>query len=643
MARKRTEQPRRAFFETLSPPPSESLSSWADRRRILAAAGSAEPGSYRTSRVPALREIQDTISDLTIDQVVVMKSAQAGMTEVLVNATLRTIDVAPVPTLYVMPTLDMAQALMRTRIRPALEFLPDLAAKVRGRAMMHVDVDGAPIEVVGGRSTSALSSRAVGQLFGDELDRLEHDLDGEGDPWALAMARTSTFATRKIVAVSTPTIAGSSRIESLFFASDQRRLHVACPACGARVVPAIGHLGERDGEARWQCPTCSREVDEAGRMSLVATGEWRAMAASSIRGYHVWAFYSPWVSMAEILKKQAEAAHSPELAQTFANLVLGEPWSTPATTLEVNDVLALREDFGGLVPSGVRVLTMGVDTQDDGLVGLIAGWDEYEDGWLLGVVPFSGEPTIDAPWEGLSTLLGMPFPSAAGGALKIAATLVDCGGHHTDRVYRLTARLRKRGHWVYACKGYAGPRPVIVKARHEKGTAIHFMVGVDGAKASLYARLKRTDGAPPIHIPTSFDESLIRQLTSEQLVLERNKWGRLRQIWKLPRGRANEALDALVYGYAAMKWLAPTPEALTLACMRSDAQRLRLATDTGGSTGALIAMFQNGRLAVEAAAPAVVPAPTTMETPHRPPRASGSWLGDQRRWLDRGPRPRWDG
>jgi len=573
MATRRIARSRDAFFATLAPPPVETLSTWADRCRVLAAAGSAEPGMYRTARNPAVREIQDAISDPTVEQVVVMKSAQAGLTEVLVNKILQTIDVAPIPTLYVMPTLEMGSALMRTRIRPALELAPELAAKVRGRAMMHLDVDGAPIEVVGGRSTSALSSRAVGQLFGDELDRLEHDLDGEGDPWTLAMARTATFQTRKIVAVSTPTIQEASRIESLFLASDQRRLHVECLSCAERIVPTLAHLVERDTAVRWRCPACFHEVDEGGRLALVATGEWRPTAVSAVRGYHIWAFYSPWVSMAEILAKRAASAHSPELAQTFDNLVLGEPWSPPATTIDAHDLMGLREEFGAVAPAGVRFLTLGVDTQDDGLVGLLVGWGGAEEAWLLDVVPFTGEPSIDAPWEALARWLGQAVPSAAGGALRIAAALVDSGGHFTDRVYHMTARLRNRGHWIYACKGYAGTRKIIERSKTEKGTNRHFMIGVDACKATLYARLKRIDGAAPIHIPTTFDESLLRQLTAEQLILERNKWGRTRQVWNLPRGRANEALDGLVYAYAAMRWLAPTPEHFTLACTRADARR----------------------------------------------------------------------
>jgi len=48
-------------------------------------------------------------------------------------------------------------------------------------------------------------------------------------------------------------------------------------------------------------------------MVLVATGQWRPSATSATHGFHVWAFYSPWVPMAEILGKRQASAHSPEI------------------------------------------------------------------------------------------------------------------------------------------------------------------------------------------------------------------------------------------------------------------------------------------------------------------------------------------
>ena len=53
------------------------------------------------------------------------------------------------------------------------------------------------------------------------------DLDGEGDPIALAEARTISFGHRsKLFLASTPTVKGLSRIEREYEASDQRRFFV---------------------------------------------------------------------------------------------------------------------------------------------------------------------------------------------------------------------------------------------------------------------------------------------------------------------------------------------------------------------------------------------------------------------------------
>jgi phage terminase large subunit GpA-like protein len=65
------------------------------------------------------------------------------------------------------------------------------------------------------------------------VDGFPSDVDGEGDPVALAERRTTTFARRKILLTSTPTVKDFSRIEAEYLRSDQRRFYVPCPKCGA--------------------------------------------------------------------------------------------------------------------------------------------------------------------------------------------------------------------------------------------------------------------------------------------------------------------------------------------------------------------------------------------------------------------------
>ena len=57
-----------------------TVSEWSDKNRVLTTKSSAEPGKWRTSRTPYLKEVMDKLSDHDETQeVVVMKGAQLGL------------------------------------------------------------------------------------------------------------------------------------------------------------------------------------------------------------------------------------------------------------------------------------------------------------------------------------------------------------------------------------------------------------------------------------------------------------------------------------------------------------------------------------------------------------------------------------
>lgn len=71
------------FNAGLKPDPLLNISEWADKYRVLSQKASAEPGKWRTSRTPYLKEIMDCLSPYSgIERVVFMKGAQIGGTEV---------------------------------------------------------------------------------------------------------------------------------------------------------------------------------------------------------------------------------------------------------------------------------------------------------------------------------------------------------------------------------------------------------------------------------------------------------------------------------------------------------------------------------------------------------------------------------
>ena len=68
-----------AFLSGLRPDPLRTVSEWADQRRFLSQKASAEPGRWRTSRTPYLREIMDSLSSSSpIQRVVFIAGAQIG-------------------------------------------------------------------------------------------------------------------------------------------------------------------------------------------------------------------------------------------------------------------------------------------------------------------------------------------------------------------------------------------------------------------------------------------------------------------------------------------------------------------------------------------------------------------------------------
>ena len=66
----------------LRPPPQLTVSEWAEQHRILGSRASSEPGPWRTSRTPYLRDVMDALSAVhPARRIVFMKGPQVGATE----------------------------------------------------------------------------------------------------------------------------------------------------------------------------------------------------------------------------------------------------------------------------------------------------------------------------------------------------------------------------------------------------------------------------------------------------------------------------------------------------------------------------------------------------------------------------------
>lgn len=246
------------FRDGIAPDPIMAVSEHADLYRYLPKESSSEPGKYRTSRTPYLKEIMDDLSvHVDVQEVCVMKATQLGMTEAGNNWVVYIIDAAPGPCLMFLPTDDLAKEHSKQKLSPTIRDTPRIRGKVRsakGRKSgntLHVkEFDGGSLFLAGSNSPAKYRSKSIRFLILDDVDGFPVDVGGEGDPVTLAKKRTDTYGFRKkVYEVSTPTIKGASRIEKSYSESDQRHYHVPCPHCGHEQALRWGGRGEPSGSS----------------------------------------------------------------------------------------------------------------------------------------------------------------------------------------------------------------------------------------------------------------------------------------------------------------------------------------------------------------------------------------------------------
>ena len=571
----------KAFKEGLKPDPDLTVSQWADANRMLSSKSSSEAGLWRTDRTPYLEEIMDCMSaNNTIQKVIFMAGAQLGKTECINNVVGYLIAHAPGPALFVQPTIEMCKRLSKQRLDALIHETPCLKDKVAparsrdsGNTMFSKEFPGGILLLAGANSATGLRSAPCRWVLLDEVDAFPDDVDGEGDPCALAERRASTFSRRKVILTSTPTIKEASRIETEYQASDQRRYFLPCPHCDHFQTLEWKNLQWRDGDpktAAYVCISCGSHIPEHHKSEMLRRGQWRSTSTSAdprTVGFHLSSLYSPlgWKSWEEIVTEFLRAKNDAPLLKTFVNTVLGETWEEEIGAKIGAESLSERAEFypAGEVPSGANILTAGVDVQDNRVaIGLYA-WGTGEECWLISHTEIYGDPAGMKLWSQVDDVLLRDYPHQNGGQLRVNAIGVDSGGHYTSEVYAY-ARGRK-GKGVFALKGQSirnkppigKPSKVDINYKGQvlKNSAEVFPVGSDTIKSTLFGRLKHNEpGVGYIHFHAEAGHEYFKQLTSERQVIRYVKGFAIRE-WKKRASDRNEALDCFVYSYAALHYL----------------------------------------------------------------------------------------
>lgn len=452
-----------AFFRGLKPDPMLSVSGWADTRRILPTSSSAEPGRWRTSRTPYLREIMDELSPQSpTEQVKVIKGTQLGFTEVANNLILCYMDTYPCPIQMIMPTERLAGKHSKTKLSPSISMIPALNKKVKSAkskddagGMFEKEFDGGMLSIGWSNAAASFASFSARVVILDDVDRFPDDVDGEGNPVALGKNRADAFSNRKIYVNSTPTVAGGSMIEREYMDSDQREYYMPCPHCDEMITFEWNEdnnqfIFEYDPETyqltsdvKYRCNHCDGMIEEHQKTTMMSEDNGARWIPSNPehhhRGYKLSSFYSPvgWLSWVSIVRDYLHAKKALDdgdklLMKRFVNTRLAQTYKEKIETVDQNALMTLKNTLDeGKIPSKTAAVVMAVDVQKDHF------WFEikaltYGNGTHL--VRYGRLET----WADVELAMRTPYQDESGGIHMIRICAVD-SGYLTDEVYEFCA------------------------------------------------------------------------------------------------------------------------------------------------------------------------------------------------------------
>lgn len=553
----------KAALEALRPPESITVSQWAERRRILNERSAAMPGKWRNSVTPYLTGIMDAFSDYQTEEIVFCKPTQVGGTTAMENMIGYLIEQDPAATMVVYPSDALAESTSENRLEPMLLDCPELRRRYRQHdsTKLELQFENMYITLTGANSPADLASKPIRYLFMDEVDKYPGASKKEADPVSLAQERTKTFFNRKIVKCSTPTLKTGHIWKAKEAADVEKHYFVPCPHCAAYIELKFAQLKWPDKEsvpenadraemAMYVCQDCGSIITDQDKPKMLREGQWRPVKTSAARPKSVafWmnTMYSPFVRFSEVAKEFMRSKDDPDLLHNFTNSWLAEPWEDTKLKTNADMVMERQTEMEMFaVPDWAKLLTGGVDVQENCLYWTIRAWGDY----------ITSQNIAHGQAYSLTEVMrvmDLSYRRPDGVEMMVDLVLID-SGDQTDEVYDFCAQ---NSQWALPCKGVGSQlshyRLSTVNKAGSKAYGMNLVL-VDGGKYKdmIAGRMKKPNGNGSWMVYKDCDLEYAEQVTAEHKVTER-RGGKETQVWqKKTTHAANHYLDAEVYCMAA--------------------------------------------------------------------------------------------
>ena len=424
--------------ESVRPPERLDVAEAAEKYRRLGVS-SARPGPWRNDLVPYMIEPMGVLTSMSFTGEVIVAPAQSSKTEIGLNWTAYTAICDPAHIRLVEKTQESARMFSLTRVDPMLRDSPDIGGRLRSGASNDNRFDkrfqsGAFVSIAW-PTINSLAGSPIPRMFLTDYDRMEQDVGGEGAPFDLARARTTTFGHYGMtVAESSPSYPildprwtpatphqapPTGGILGLYNRGDRRRWYWLCVECGNSFEPDFTLMRWPEttdileaAEASWlECPHCSAQYSHdpgarPGKHEMNRNGFWlkdgeRRLADGRVVGTPAkseiasfWikgpaAAFKTWTTLVSnflLAQHEYDQTGMEEALKTTINVDQALAYLPKELESErLPEILRDRAfDFGQReVPEEVRFLVASVDVQKGRFVVQVQGIGQGGDIWII--------------------------------------------------------------------------------------------------------------------------------------------------------------------------------------------------------------------------------------------------------------------
>lgn len=549
-------------LQFLRPPEQLTVSEWAEKYRMLDSKSSAMPGPWSNDITPYLTGVMDEFNNYETEKIIFVKPTQIGGTEALQNMIGYIVMQDPSPTMIVYPTDTLAKSVSENRLQPMLKATPEIAKKFdENSSLLELQFDSMYISLTGSNSPSGLASKPIRFLMMDEVDKYPGASSKEADPIKLATERTKTFNNKKIYITSTPTLKTGHIWKEKEAADIEKHFFVPCPHCGEYIEFKFQNIRFPDDEgmsyadraefATYVCQECGCLITDNDKHNMLKLGEWRTVRHNTkyVRNVAFWinTLYSPFVRWSDIAKEFLVSKDDPEDLQNFVNSWLAEAWEDTKLKTSAELVLERQTELPAyVVPQWTKLLTAGVDVQENSLYWSIRAWGEF----LTSQNIAHGQ---SLSFEEIDRIMNMQYMTEEGDPMVVNLCLID-SGDQTDIVYDFCAL---HSDYALPVKGSSHAQLSHYKLSMVNKTDSRAygmqLVLVDGGryKDMIAGRMQRPNGKGSWMVYSGCDMEYATQVTAEHKVNVKTPGG-TKQVWQKKSSHAdNHYLDTEVYALAA--------------------------------------------------------------------------------------------